>query len=168
MNNLLLQDKTRPRVRFIFVSDAVALLNSAIKSSQMQYSTSHKYHKLPACVLCFFTDQRLVVPLFLSVNRFLPHRQSHLILGLRPRRGRIRLRGSGLLPCIVDSFANRGLSAPVNPARRNRTREEAALVSTARVCTSERFFAPTIAYRLRVLRTKPAPTSARIGRIVSL
>ena len=34
-----------------------------------------------------------------------------------PRRGRNRLRGSALVPTAVDSSANRGTSAPVNPAR---------------------------------------------------
>ena len=36
-----------------------------------------------------------------------------------PCKGRIRLRGSALVPSIVGSFADEGTSAPANPARRD-------------------------------------------------
>ena len=58
-----------------------------------------------------------------------------------PCRGRIRLRGPALVPIFVDSFANRGTSASVNPARRNGFSNRAGSCEDDRrpVCTNQIF-----------------------------
>ena len=63
------------------------------------------------------------------------------------RRGRIRSQGSALVPSIVDSFADEGISAPVNPARRNRFSKRAGSCEDDRtpVCTDHKLSSASLA-----------------------